>query len=1278
MKKKLILPIISFIGLSASAQVLNVYPNIDWVRNYSEKAAISNVPSAIDAGSNVYVTGYTYPSSPSNADLTTIKYDATGILMWVRHYDNGGYDDANAITLDSPGNIYVTGESAGVGTSKDIITIKYDAAGTQLWASRYNGAINGNDVANAIITDPSGNVYVTGKTDVMGGTTNYITIKYNSAGVQQWVHTYNGTGNNADASVAIDFSSTNRLFITGTSQNLAGNSDIVTIRINPNTGAQMWVKTINGTANANDIAFSLLADGNDVVVVGSQKNNVTGDDYVTLKYNGNTGTTLWQKNYDNSNQINVATSLVKDASNNYVVTGTHYNGALYEYHTIMYNNTGVQQWVNVNATNIAFSSVTPKIAVDPIANHFYVCGEKKTVNNDILVYQITPGGNKTWEETFNGAMNGQDAAVDLVVNTSGIVYVAGASLNSSAKFDYTTIRISQTPYYNVPDLLNEPTSRSFSYYTNSGQIKDETGTSAKDVLFYSHNQNPEVFVEKNAYNYVFQSIDTSSVTLDTIEKIKVTFLNGNRFSKSYSNTSKTYPINYFLGHVGYPITDVVGYDRLFTPNIYPNIDLHYFSNAKGLKYYFVVKPGADVNNIKLVINGASSTFINSSNNLVLNGVLGDVELKQPLAYQVNMLGAPVALIGASTFTNVGTNVYGVKPTTYNPSLPLIIVFANAAVPASPSGSTANMEYSTYYGKTNNDIFNDIRVAPNGDRYVVGNTDGGTFPTLNGIFPYSAGRDAVLLKYSVIKDSLAFATFYGGGSEEFGNSVDVTSTGLIFIGGQTFSSGSGGIPIVPIAGASNQILNGMSVAPSGASPGDGFIAEFGPNGNVLFWSRYYGGSQDDGINSIYIDNANNLHFTGFARSNNITMVNAAQAAFSTGTAATNIDAIVGKFNSSNVLDYSTYLGGGNSVFSVTKDIGRDITVDGSGNAIVVGWTDAFNFPVNNATGNPNTFFDNSLGGARDGFIARYSPTGVKQFASYFGGAGTFGIDEINCVNYNATKNEIYFAGQSNDSLAFPYLVLPGAFNLKQKAPNSAFIASMSGNLTKQWCTSYGKAASNFSVTGLASDNAGIIYLAGQAKTNTLNYPVTFSTLNVYNDTIRNLDDGFVTIFNPQKDLFHAFYLGGSGDDYINNAYVGTNNKLYVVGNTGSTNYPIAYNSINILNIDSTFGGGLGQNDGFITRFDMNQIQVISVKENSNSDFVFNAYPNPSTNGFVLDLKNNDLKNVEAKIYNLTGQVIAEQKITQPLTQFNCESWASGIYLVNINTNGKLKTFKLIKN
>ena len=75
-------------------------------------------------------------------------------------------------------NVYVTGYSPGTNSGNDIVTIKYDNNGNQIWLQRYNGPGNGDDEANAIAVDASGNVYVTGYETLAGGGTEMVTIKY--------------------------------------------------------------------------------------------------------------------------------------------------------------------------------------------------------------------------------------------------------------------------------------------------------------------------------------------------------------------------------------------------------------------------------------------------------------------------------------------------------------------------------------------------------------------------------------------------------------------------------------------------------------------------------------------------------------------------------------------------------------------------------------------------------------------------------------------------------------------------------------------------------------------------------------------------------------------------------------------------------------------------------------------------------------------------------------------------------------------------------------------
>src|SRR5439155_553137 len=121
---------------------------------------------AVDASGNVYVTGASVGSG-TGKDYATIKYNSSGIQQWVARYNGPAHanDYANAIAVDGSGNVYVTGGSGGSGVGcvpacDDYATIKYNSSGRQQWVARYNGSGNGSDDAQAIAIDSSGNVYV--------------------------------------------------------------------------------------------------------------------------------------------------------------------------------------------------------------------------------------------------------------------------------------------------------------------------------------------------------------------------------------------------------------------------------------------------------------------------------------------------------------------------------------------------------------------------------------------------------------------------------------------------------------------------------------------------------------------------------------------------------------------------------------------------------------------------------------------------------------------------------------------------------------------------------------------------------------------------------------------------------------------------------------------------------------------------------------------------------------------------------------------------------------
>jgi Beta-propeller repeat len=246
-----------------------------WVARYGNEAAAIGV--AVDGAGNVYVTGTSYEGGSDCCDYATIKYNSTGQEQWVALYDSGpadGQDNASAIALDASGNVYVTGTSVTASvppSSFDYATVKYNSAGQEQWVARYNGPGAGEDQCNAIGIDSLSNVYVTGQAYVGGGTDccDYATIKYNPAGQQQWIVFYSGPGNGGDGAQAIAIDGSDDVYVTGVS---AGGC--ATIKYNV-AGQEQWAARYED-AVATDIAVD--ASGN-VYVTGWG-----GPDYVTIKY----------------------------------------------------------------------------------------------------------------------------------------------------------------------------------------------------------------------------------------------------------------------------------------------------------------------------------------------------------------------------------------------------------------------------------------------------------------------------------------------------------------------------------------------------------------------------------------------------------------------------------------------------------------------------------------------------------------------------------------------------------------------------------------------------------------------------------------------------------------------------------------------------------------------------------------------------------------------------------------------------------------------------------
>ena len=263
-----------------------------WVRRCNPFTNSDDFPTSIhlDDSNNVYVTGISW-----GGKFVTVKYDSEGVLKWTSVYNGPEFSQNGEITvmsdLDQSHNIYITGRSLGTGTNFDYATIKYNSAGVQQWAARYNGPGNYYDFPYGIKADGSGNVYVTGRSDGSGTSSDFATIKYNSIGEQQWVTRYSSPGMTGDGANSLAVDGSGNVYVTGFSPGNGTSTDYVTIKYNSN-GDQIWkIVYDNGSGNsASDIPYSLVLDNTgNVFVTGASTATSFGEDFCTIKYTQSVG-----------------------------------------------------------------------------------------------------------------------------------------------------------------------------------------------------------------------------------------------------------------------------------------------------------------------------------------------------------------------------------------------------------------------------------------------------------------------------------------------------------------------------------------------------------------------------------------------------------------------------------------------------------------------------------------------------------------------------------------------------------------------------------------------------------------------------------------------------------------------------------------------------------------------------------------------------------------------------------------------------------------------------
>lgn len=435
----------------------------EWVARYNGPANGSDFDSGfktlvVDASGNSFVTGSS-SGTGTGYDITTINYDTSGSRLWVARYNgpSNKNDYSHGIAIDPAGNSYVTGRSEHDGTGTDFITIKYDPNGNQLWAARFHGTSTGFDSGYAVVADSGGNAYVTGNSAASGTSPNMVTVKYDASGNQVWL-TRTTT---ADTGIAIALDSAGRVCVAGRAVQPGSAGTMYDWRVAKfdADGTQLWVANYNGAANQSEEAYSIAVDAADnIYAAGYTTGSATSYDYLTIKYDPN-GNQLWLATFDGpSHKGDIAYWVAVDASgNSYVTGGSAFSSQTTGVATVKYDSNGNLVWA-ARKDDPANYAAGYWVALDSQQN-VYVTGLVPGSGgvHDLVALKYDANGNQLWSLQYNVPGGGDAYGETIALDGDGNVYVAGSSIGATSGYDIVTLKIANqyATTLTVPDVSGD-------------------------------------------------------------------------------------------------------------------------------------------------------------------------------------------------------------------------------------------------------------------------------------------------------------------------------------------------------------------------------------------------------------------------------------------------------------------------------------------------------------------------------------------------------------------------------------------------------------------------------------------------------------------------------------------------------------------------------------------------------------------------------------------------------------------------------------------------------
>lgn len=236
-----------------------------------------------------------FPTRPYQYEVVTVRYSATGTRLWERRYHSNGVgfaDTGVAAHLAADGSVTVLGQGPGATSDQDVFVIRYDAQGTEQWATRWNQHWSDGAVALAVTAD--GSVYALASSYYLGAVTDIVLLKFNAAGALVWQRNFDGGNGATDVGVDLRLDSRGNIAIGGYSvgTGVGTNFDWIALEYDAN-GNLLWSRRIIGSPTLPDYCWGMTVDPLDnVVLTGTLAANPGG--YCAAKLDP-AGNLLWTR-----------------------------------------------------------------------------------------------------------------------------------------------------------------------------------------------------------------------------------------------------------------------------------------------------------------------------------------------------------------------------------------------------------------------------------------------------------------------------------------------------------------------------------------------------------------------------------------------------------------------------------------------------------------------------------------------------------------------------------------------------------------------------------------------------------------------------------------------------------------------------------------------------------------------------------------------------------------------------------------------------------------------